>query len=117
MAKRTGPTNLHLKKLIRELKKLSREKNVGIWRRIAVELSRATRQRRVVNLNRINKNCKDGETVVVPGKVLSVGELNKKVTVAAWQFSEKAKEKIKDNLTIEELMKRNPKGSKVRIIG
>jgi len=117
MAKRTGATNLHLKKLIRELKKLSREQNVKIWKRVATELSRATRQRRVVNLDRINKHGKENETVVVPGKVLSGGNLNKKVTIAAWQFSEKAKEKIKDALTIEELMKKNPKGSKIRIIG
>jgi len=38
---------------------------------------------------------KEGETVVVPGKVLNVGELTKKVEVAAFSFSQSAEEKIK----------------------
>ena len=72
------------------------------------------------NIYKINKTTRDGETAIVPGKVLSEGELTKKITVAAWQFSEKAKEKINKvgkAVSIKELIKKNPKGSKVRIIG
>lgn len=58
---------------------------------------------------------------MIPGKVLSSGSLTKKITVAAWAFSEKAKEKIQkaggECISIEELIKRNPKGSNIRIIG
>ncbi|GAG29486.1 unnamed protein product, partial [marine sediment metagenome] len=50
--KRTGPTNEHLRKLIAELKKLSIEQNAAIWKRIALELERPTRQRRIVNISR-----------------------------------------------------------------
>ena len=46
-----------------------------------------------------------------------MGELKKNVKVAAYQFSEKAKEKLKDCMSIEDLMKKNPEGKKVRIIG
>jgi len=49
-----------------------------------------------------------------------VGDLDKKLTVAAYSFSEKAKEKINKNgraISIVELLKENPKGSKVRIVG
>ena len=114
---RTGPTNPYLKTLIRELKQLSREQNVNIWKRVAEDLSKSTRQRRVVNLSRINTYTKANETVIVPGKVLASGELDHKVEIAAFQFSEAAKKKVKTLMKIQELMKKNPKGKKVRIIG
>ena len=109
-------TNPELKNLIRELKRLSKKENVNIWNAIAKQLEKSTRRRPAVNLQRINKYGKDNETIIIPGKVLSSGNLDKKVTVAALQFSEKAEEKIKNHLTIQELMKKNPKGSKIRII-
>ncbi|MBS3151124.1 50S ribosomal protein L18e [Candidatus Woesearchaeota archaeon] len=119
--KRTGPTNPHLQQLIRDLKKLSAEKQVNLWRRIAKDLERPTRIRRRVNLYKIEKYLRDGETAVVPGKLLSLGNLTKKAEIAAYQASQQTKEKIaKANakfLTIPELMKKNPKGEKVRIIG
>jgi len=117
MVKRTGPTNLELKNLIKSLKKLSAKENVNIWKRISKDLERPTRQRRKVNIYKINKHIKEGETAIIPGKVLSLGELNKKVTVAAYQFSDAARNKIEKAISIQGLMKSNPKGKKVRIIG
>ena len=120
MAKRTGPTNPELINLIQELKQLSFKQKVKIWKRIAEELERPSRQRREVNLERINRVCKDNEHIIVPGKVLASGLLDKKLTVAAFQFSEQALNKINEKgkaLTIQELIKINPKGSKLRIIG
>jgi len=71
--------------------------------------------------DKIEKYLRDGETAVVPGKLLSLGNLTKKAEIAAYQASQQTKEKIaKANakfLTIPELMKKNPKGEKVRIIG
>src|SRR3989344_4402525 len=101
MVKRTGPQTLVLRNLIRELK-------------------RPTRIRRSVNLYKIDKYTNEGETALVPGKVLSVGDLTKKLTIAAYQFSGKAEEKINKvgkAIKLQELMKENPKGKKVRIIG
>jgi large subunit ribosomal protein L18e len=69
---------------------------------------------------KLNQHSKDGETIIVPGKVLGVGELDHKVNVAALSFSTEAEEKIGANgtcMSIEELMKKDPKGSKVRILG
>lgn len=103
--------------LIRELKKLSNSQKVKIWKAVAENLARPTRRMRKVNLWKINKFTKENETIVVPGKVLGVGELDHKVNVAAYQFSEGAKSKIDNFMLIEELMSKNPKGSKVRIIG
>ena len=115
--KRTGPTHPELRNLINELKQLSLSEKVPFWKRIAIDLAKPTRQRRAINLSRINRYVNSNETVVIPGKVLGTGEPNEKVTVAAWQFSQSAKEKLKNNLTIKELMKKNPKAKKLKIIG
>lgn len=119
--KRTGPTNIHLKNLIARLKKISYTEKAAIWKRIANELEKPTRKRRVVNLSKINRYSREDETVIVPGKVLGAGSLNHKLTIAAYSFSDSAKENItKSNgkaLTIQELINQNPKGKKVRIIG
>ena len=116
----TGPTNPKLKGLIIELNRLGRREKVGLWKRIAVDLGKPTRKRREINLSKLDKYVNENEIALVPGKVLSTGELSKKLKVAAFNFSEMAREKINKTgkaLTIEQLMKENPKGKKVRIIG
>jgi len=120
MSSRTGPTNLVLKKLINDLKILSQKDKSKLWKRIAYELEKPTRKRREANLYKINKYTKEDETALVPGKVLSLGELDKKITVAAMNFSDAARSKINKvgkAISIQELVKQNPKGKKVRIIG
>jgi large subunit ribosomal protein L18e len=118
--KRTGPSNQNLQMLITELKKISLAEGAKLWKRIAKDLEKPSRQRRSVNIYKIDKFARDGETVVVPGKVLSVGQLTKKLNVAAWTFSKEAEQKINKmgkTLTIQQLVKENPKGKKVRILG
>lgn len=120
MVKRTGTTNVNLKKLIADLKSLSTKEKVNIWKRIAQDLSRPTRIRRRVNLKQINRVVNDNDTIIVPGKVLSYGELDKKITIAAYQYSEGALEKLSKKakvLSIRDIMKENPKGKRLRIIG
>lgn len=114
--KRTGSDNPNLVNLIQDLKKLSLDQKVNIWKRIAEDLERPTRNRREVNLDRLNRHTKANELVVVPGKVLGSGEINHKLKVAAFTFSKSASEKL-DNMTIRQLMKDNPKGKGVRILG
>ncbi len=119
MAVRTGPTNYQLQMLLQELDVQAR--NSPFWRKVADDLRKPARQRRVVNIYRIEKAALEGETVLVPGKVLSVGELNKKLSVAALTFSKDAAQKITDAkgkvLSIMDLVKQNPEGKKVRIVG
>lgn len=116
MVKRTGPTNVHMRTLINRLQKTKS----AAWKDIAKKLGGARRKKVEVNISVINRHAKDGETIVVPGTVLAGGEINKPVTVAAWRFSTAAAEKIKKakgiTMTIEELLKKNPKGSKIRIM-
>ncbi|RLI93565.1 MAG: 50S ribosomal protein L18e [Candidatus Altiarchaeales archaeon] len=107
-------------KLIAELKKAARENNAPVWNKIAEELSRSRRNRRCVNVWKINKYTKKGDLVIVPGKVLGDGILEHKVEVAAFKFTDNARRKIEDiggrTVSIKELIGRNPKGSKIRII-
>ena len=121
MAKRTGPTNPLLDNLIMELKKRSSEQAVNLWKRIAADLEKPTRQRRVVNLSRINRHTKENEIVVVPGKVLGSGSLNHKLTISAYQFSDQAKDKIEKAgekiVSLMELSSVKPNGKKIKIMG
>ena len=64
------------------------------WMGVASVLSGPRRIRTCINLEEINKDAKAGETVVIPGKVLSQGEIDKKIKVVAFSFSDKAKEKL-----------------------
>ena len=118
---RTGTTNPILKSLIQDLKKKSLEQKVNLWKRIALDLEKPTRNRRVVNLSRIDRFTKEDEIIVVPGKVLGSGTLNHKLTISAFKFSESAKNKILENgskiLPLEELSNEDPKGKRIRVIG
>lgn len=49
------------------------------------------------NLSEIDSETKNGETVFVPGKILSSGDLTKKIKIISWNISEKALEKIKNS--------------------
>ena len=73
-----------------------------------------------LNLTEIDKDSKEGDTVVVPGKVLSQGEINKKIKVVALGFSEKAREKLmkskSDPTTILEEIKKNPDAKGVKML-
>jgi large subunit ribosomal protein L18e len=106
-------TDIQKRKLIGDLKKTK----VAIWKRIASELEKSTRRMPSVNLYKINKYVREGETAVVPGKVLATGNLNKKLTIAAFQFSDAALEKINKTgkaILLDEALKQNIK--KPRII-
>jgi len=107
-------TNPELVKTIIAAKK---KKN---WLEVAAVLSSPRTKKIAMNLDKINDEAEEGEIVVIPGKVLSQGELNKKIKVVALSFSEKAKEKIEkakgETLTILEEIKKNPEAKKVRFL-
>ncbi len=119
--KKVNKTNPHLLLLIDELKMMQRERGGDIWRDIAKRLEKPKRNWAEVNLSKLERYAEDGEVIIVPGKVLASGDLNKKVTIAAFSFSESAKAKIESaggrNLSISQLMDENPEGSNIRIMG
>jgi large subunit ribosomal protein L18e len=90
------------------------------WLEVAGLLSSSRKNQANLNLSEINKQAKEGEVVIVPGKVLSQGEIDKKVTIAALNFSEKAKEKLikagSKVLSIVEEIKSNPEAKGLHIL-
>lgn len=113
--------NPELVEVTRLLKTKTREFDAPIWRTLAERLEKPKHSRCAVNLSRINRYTKDGETVTVPGKVLGAGALDHKVSVAAFSFSEEARRKIEAAggrcLTFSVLIKKNRKGTDLKIIG
>lgn len=116
-----GEKNNQLMQVIVEMKTLAIQQKVPLWKRIATELEKPTRNRREVNIFKLEKHTKDGDIVVIPGKLLGTGDLTKKLTVAAVSLSESAKEKILaakgEVITLEEMISKNPKGARVKIMG
>lgn len=116
----TGPTNRQLRVLARFLRKAARANSAAIWRVVAEYVEKPRRQRVAVNVGKLNRVAKDGDVVLVPGKLLAGGKLEKKITVAALKISRKAAEKVVaaggEVLTIPELVRRLPKGSGVKIV-
>jgi large subunit ribosomal protein L18e len=119
--KKIKANNPELITLIRDLKKQSRENQTELWQSLAKHLSRSKRSRIAVNLSRLNRYTKEGETVVVPGKVLGSGNAKHALNVAAFSFSDKAESKIQNAkgkcMSIRDLMKKNPSGKNVKIMG
>ncbi len=107
--------NPRLRKLIISLKKQQKP----FFLALAKELAKPRRKAAAVNLFKINKVANAGETVVVPGKVLSVGSLDKRLKIAAFSFSQKAEEKIKaasgEILQLEELLQKPQKSLRLVI--
>lgn len=99
----------------------AKKTNTEFWLKIASILSGPRRMQRIVSLDDLDKNAKEGDSIVIPGKVLSQGELNKKIAVIAFNFSEKAKEKILKTksrcINIFEEIKKNPNANGLRMIG
>ena len=94
MVKKIIKTNPNLIELINKLNKKSKTENAAIWKDVANRLGRSNRRTAEVNLSDIARYANADETVLVPGKVLSNGDLTEKVNVAAFKFSQKAQEKI-----------------------
>lgn len=110
-----------LKKTNRELIETIREsKKQKTWLEVAEILSRPRRKIKNINLDKLEKESKSGEVLVVAGKVLSMGEVKSKFKVAALNFSEKAREKIKkaggETLSILDAIKLSPEGRGIKII-
>jgi large subunit ribosomal protein L18e len=118
--KRNKKSNPRLVTLISLLKDTSRQNEVNLWRDVAARLEAPTRNYAEVNLSKINRYAGNGETILVPGKVLGSGALEMSVRIAALNFSEAAANKIQaangQCLTIEELVKDNPKASHIRVL-
>jgi large subunit ribosomal protein L18e len=109
-------SNMILQALVDELMKNKKP----FWRKVANELSRPSRKKVEVNLSKIEVYGAEDATVLIPGKVLGAGMLSKKMTIAAFSFSESAKKLISSAggkaVTIDSLHKSNPEGRNVTLL-
>ena len=115
----SSKTNPRLQNLIADLKSVSRESGASVWQDVADRLEKPRRTHAEVNLGRIERYAQEDETVVVPGKVLGSGVLQKNVTVAAVDFSGTARTKIDqagEAVALEQALESNPDGANVRVI-
>lgn len=114
-------TDPGLVSLIEDLKRWSWENQAPIWRDIARRLEKPSRVWAEVNISRISMHVGKGETLIVPGKLLGAGEIDRPVTIASVKTTRGAREKIIKAggtvMTIPQLVKANPKGTGVRIMG
>jgi large subunit ribosomal protein L18e len=90
------------------------------WVEVAGLLAAPRKNYPNMNLDKINKDSKEGESVLIPGKVLSQGNIDKKLKVVALAFSETAKEKLKNSgcqvSSITEEIKSNPEAKGLKIL-
>jgi len=116
--KPTGPSDYYKRKLARTLWKTKRR----IWRDVSKKIYKPRKNKVEVNLFKINKKAKNGDVIVVPGKILSMGSLDHTVIIACLNASKSARQNVKNSSTeskiisIEELLDTNPSGSNVKII-
>ena len=113
-------TSVRLKDIINTLLEISRENNSQIWRDMATRLSESKSKYADLNVSKISKFSTDGDVIVVPGKVLGGGYLERKVKISAPFVSEKAMLKIKESgsefISLVDLAKENPKGTNLKIM-
>ena len=118
--KRYQKTDAEVTDLIARLRKGARTAGSPLWLDVAVRLERPNRSWAAVNVGKLPRVASKGETVVIPGKLLGTGHIDFPLTVAAVRFSGAARAKVEAAggrvLTLGELHKANPKGSKIRII-
>jgi len=90
------------------------------WMPLAKIISSSARKYSSVNLEQIDEKTEIGDTVVIPGKVLSAGNLTKKIKICALTISESARTKLKETKSefssITDEIKLNPKAAGIKLI-
>jgi len=106
--------NEQLQLLIKEMKTKAIQEKLPFWKRIATDLEGSTKNMKVVNVEKIDRVVREGEIAVVPGKVIGDAKSNREIV--AYKFSQTVKKNNK-TLNFMDLMKKNPKAHKCRIVG
>ncbi len=102
------------------LERAGKKQKVSIWAEASSMISSPTKSRVEVNVGRISRLNDDGSAVFVPGKVLGTGVIDRKIIVGAFSFSSAARLKIEASggsaLSVEEFLRKYPKGSGVKLV-
>jgi len=102
------------------LERKGRKDKSALWRAAAEYLGAPKSTETVVNISRLARIADGRAPLLVPGKVLGTGLLDKKITVGAFAFSSSARAKIEnaggEALEIEEFVNKYPDGSGVVLV-
>ncbi len=113
-------TNLELVKLVENLYTISAKEKSPVWRDVAMRLEKPIGNRAVINLARLDRYTKEGDVIVVPGKILGMGRMSKKITVSAYMLSSSAVAKLEKAgcklYDLQSLARDNPKGSGIKLM-
>ncbi len=114
-------TNQVVIQMAKELKQASAKNDAPIWLKLAKLALKTSASKRVLNLTQINDVTKEGEVIVVPGKILGTGNVSHKVTLSSFSISNSAAKKIIESggniVSFKEMIEKFPTGKGVRIIG
>lgn len=112
--------NKKLNPLLRKAILLLKKQKDPFWHYTAKLLAKPKRRSIKVNLDKINRLSKENSTILVAGKILGKGELDKKLKIIAFNLSEQAKAKIKESgssfIELEQFIQKNPDVKEIRLI-
>lgn len=103
------------------LRMASKRTKAPLWKDVERKLLNSRSNRREVNVDKLSKFTKEGDVIIVPGKILGSGNLGHSVIVYAYSISKLASRKINEAggqiLALTDLIEKYPHGSGVKIIG
>jgi large subunit ribosomal protein L18e len=119
-SKTTIEKQLHRKTNSELVETVISAKKSKAWLKVASLIAAPRKNHSNINLSKLNSEVKEGDAIVVIGKILSQGEMDKKINIAALGFSKIAKEKLlksgsKVSSILEEI-KSNPEAKGIKII-
>lgn len=104
-----------------DFRKASKTHKAPLWARLAEDALKPGVAQRTINLNRIDELTQAGDAVVFPGKVLGIGNIDHGITLFAFSISLAAARKLVKAggrfLSNEEIIKQNPTGKGVVLLG
>ncbi|MDE1832983.1 MAG: 50S ribosomal protein L18e [Candidatus Micrarchaeota archaeon] len=107
----------NIKQWLSTLEEASRgERYAKLWKKLYRLSAVPARRRHSVNLYKISSNTKEGDNVIVPGKVLSIGPIEHKVTISAIEYSGTALKMLKEANCKVVPLKEMTKAQKIQVI-
>jgi large subunit ribosomal protein L18e len=103
------------------LRMASKKTKAPLWKDVERRLLNSRSNKREVNVDKLSRFTKEGDVIIVPGKILGAGNLGHSVIVYAYSISKLASRKINEAggqiLALADLIEKYPHGSGVKIIG
>ena len=88
----------NIKEWISVLKEAAKtSKNKKLLNEIVENLEISARERKGVNLYKLNKYTNENDNVIVPRKVLSIGKIDHKINIAALEYSASAEKALRES--------------------